>query len=455
MTLSTVLIIIGLTLLLSHSCTSVTTGVNWEIANEHCKTQIDSLVDIRDLQNHLSYFKGIQSIWSSVKGHYTPWIAYRGCFHDDNLCLPSTKGYLTTTTCHNLNSNTAGNCFFECKSKNNTNGGCVDNVHFLYGLMGTICLCMCNYNLMQTLSESSKCNDMCRGSISNGECGGLNSFSVYESTTVVLPDAHFRGFCLTCRSKSLYDNTMLYSRDCNANTAGYCIRRNGYLSLQPWKSTFDIYWRYCKSKNLYIVYDTSQICHHNESSIWTGLRKYKIDNSDDDNESCYIIEIQNETANYNKRKCTEHHFFFCKQEIGPKNYSMEYIKSTKNIPRTPVTSKSTWTSKTTFSYTGLFTKDNTTSHSIVITEANSLKSMRNEATLAGASIAGILASTFVILLVVCLLKRRKFQRFQAEQQAHRQQEMNNTTYDDLVVTNQTQDDSNTYTTLSYDNQANR
>lgn len=135
---------------------------------------------------------------------------------------------------------------------------------------------------------------------------------------------------------------------------------------------------------------------------------------------------------------------------------MEYIKSTKNIQRLPVTSKTSWTSKTTFSYTGLFTKDNTTSHSmIVITEANSLKSKRNEATLAGASIAGILALTFVILLVVCLLKRRKFQRFQAEQQTNRQHEMNNTTYDDLVVTNQTQDDSNTYTTLSYDNQANR
>lgn len=53
-------------------CTSVTTGVNWETANEHCRTQIDSLVDIRDLQNHLSYFNGIPPIWSSVKGHYTP-----------------------------------------------------------------------------------------------------------------------------------------------------------------------------------------------------------------------------------------------------------------------------------------------------------------------------------------------------------------------------------------------
>lgn len=92
---------------------------------------------------------------------------------------------------------------------------------------------------------------------------------------------------------------------------------------------------------------------------------------------------------------------------------------------------------------------------IVITEANSLKSKRNEATLAGARIAGILALIFAILLIVCLFKRGKFQLFQAEQQANRQHEMNNTTYDDLVVTNQTQDDSNTYTTLSYDNQANR
>lgn len=39
-------------------CTSVTTGVNWETAKEHCRTQNDSLVDIRDIQNHLFNFLG-------------------------------------------------------------------------------------------------------------------------------------------------------------------------------------------------------------------------------------------------------------------------------------------------------------------------------------------------------------------------------------------------------------
>lgn len=129
--------------------------------------------------------------------------------------------------CHIRNSNTAGNCYFECKAKNYTNGGCANNVHFFFGLKGTICICMCNNNLMQTLSESSKCAYICKGSISNGVCGGLNHFSVYESTTFALPEALFGGFCLTCHLQSHSNNTMMLSRDCNANAAGYCIMRNG------------------------------------------------------------------------------------------------------------------------------------------------------------------------------------------------------------------------------------
>lgn len=49
-------------------------------------------------------------------------------------------------------------------------------------------------------------------------------------------------------------------------------------------------------------------------------------------------------------------------------------KARKTPPRPPVTSETSLTSKTTFSYQGVLTKDNTTSHSVVITEANSLKS---------------------------------------------------------------------------------
>lgn len=105
-------------------------------------------------------------------------------------------------------------------------------------------------------------------------------------------------------------------------------------------------------------------------------------------------------------------------------------------------------------YKRFFTKKNTISHSIAATNAHSLKSRRKKATIAGASIAGILALTIAVLLVVCLLKRRRFQRLQAEQQTNPQHVTNNTTYDDLVVTSQMQEGSHTYTTLLYNNQAN-
>lgn len=267
-------------------CTSVTTGVNWETANKHCRKQNDSLVDIKDVQNQYSYFKGLEPIWSSVKGHFTPWIAYRGCFHDENIRWLTTKHHLSKTICHILESNAPGNCYFECKSKNYTNGGCANNEHFFFGLIGTVCLCMCNNIIMQTLSESSECNRMCSESISNGECGGLNFFSVYESTTVELPDAHFGGFCLTCQAQSNSNITMLYGKDCNASADGYCIMRNGFLSLKPIRTTFDLYWSKCRNENNYIVGETSQICHHGVYSIWTGLRKNIIDNSETDNEGC-------------------------------------------------------------------------------------------------------------------------------------------------------------------------
>lgn len=251
-------------------CTSVTIGVNWETANNHCRKQNYSLVDIKDVQNQYSYFKGLEPIWSSVKGHFTPWIAYRGCFHDENIRWLTTKHHLLKTICHILESNAPRNCYFECKSKNYTNGGCANNEHFFFGLMGTVCLCMCNNIIMQTLSESSECNRMCSESISNGECGGLNFFSVYESTTVELSDAHFGGFCLTCQAQSNSNFTMLYGKDCNANADRYCIMRNEFLSLKPVRATFDLYWSKCRNENNYIVGETSQICHHGVYSIWTG-----------------------------------------------------------------------------------------------------------------------------------------------------------------------------------------
>lgn len=111
-------------------------------------------------------------------------------------------------------------------------------------------------------------------------------------------------------------NLALFSRDCNAIATGSCIQRNGELSLRPFSSTFDLYWRYCKNHNKYIVRDTIHIYRLTNTSIWIGLRKYKITNSNVDKDSCYIIEMRFGTVNYNIRNCTERHFSFCKREIG-------------------------------------------------------------------------------------------------------------------------------------------
>lgn len=289
---------------------------------------------------------------------------------------------------------------------------------------------------------------MCRDSISNGECGGLNSFSVYESTTVALPDAHFGGFCLTCRPQNHSMNTTLYGQNCNAIAAGYCIQRNGELSLRPFSSTFDSYWRNCRNKNNYIVGDIN-ICHNRESSIWTGLRKYKIDNSDDDNESCYIIEIQNGTANYNKRNCTEHHFFLCKEEKGLKNFSsMEYIKSTKNTVAPPLIPEKLSTTKKPPSYTLVSSPVTVlktsiieyTGHIIVTSTSRPTpsKSEVNTTAVASAIITGVVVLILAALFITYMLNRRILQCVQTKQQAKGDAAFHNKSYDDLAITNQNQ-----------------
>lgn len=447
-------------------CTSVTIGVNWKTANEHCKNRTDSLVNVLDVQNHLSYFKGIPPIWSSVKGHFTPWIAYRGCFYYENPCWSSTRKHLN---CHILESNTVGNCYYECKSKNYINGGCERNVHFFFGLMGTICLCMCENNLMQPLSESWKCNSICRESISNGECGRFNYYySVYESTTVALPDGHFRGLCMTCQSQSHSNNTMLYSKNCSTDAAGYCFTRTGFLSIQNIKLTFDLYWKICRNNNKYIAWDTSQVCQHKESNVWTGLRKYKIDNPNTV-KGCYIIEIKNGTANYNERNCTKHYFFLCKREIGRKNFSsIEYIKSTKNTvtlpltrekslktrttssyrPARPVTLSVTSLNMSTIDYTGLIISTTTSPP-----PSQSSKSGENTETLLGASIVGVvvLIMLSVVFFIICLLKRRKLQSKKSKKhKAKSDKVFDNTAYGDLVDTNQKENVSYANTTAEND-----
>lgn len=50
----------------------------WDEANDYCQTQNDTLVKIHDLRKlkHLD----LLPIWSSIRGKFTPWIAYRGTF---------------------------------------------------------------------------------------------------------------------------------------------------------------------------------------------------------------------------------------------------------------------------------------------------------------------------------------------------------------------------------------
>lgn len=157
-----------------------------------------------------------------------------------------------------------------------------------------------------------------------------NFFSVYESTDFVLPETHLSGFCLTCRLQSDANKTLLYSMDCNENAAGHCVVRNGEaLSLPPIMSTFASYWRYCRNQNTYIVGDITQTFCQKDISIWTGLRKFYIENSNIAIDSCYIIEVHNQTVTYKERNCTEPHFFLCKQEI-----SREFVTSIPKINTT-------------------------------------------------------------------------------------------------------------------------
>lgn len=103
-------------------CQSVATGVDWETAYKHCRLQNDSLADIHDVQNHDR--KNLPTIWSSIKGQFTPWIAYIGCY-EESVCKSSTETQVTQKSCLQINNNTVGNCYFECKSKNVSEGGAV------------------------------------------------------------------------------------------------------------------------------------------------------------------------------------------------------------------------------------------------------------------------------------------------------------------------------------------
>lgn len=378
---------------------------DWETAYKRCSLQNDSLVDIQDVQNHLSYLKELPPIWSSVKGHFTPWIAYRGCFRA-SVCNKSTGAQLKQQSCHYISNNTAGNCYFECISKNYTNGVCANKASFFFALSKSLCLCLCGNTPLQQISNSSECKLSCGSSIDNGECGGIGYFSLYEPMHIELPKTYFWGFCLTCRSRSDPSNTQLYSRDCDENIAGYCINNNRRVALPPLLSTFAFYWNHCKNQSMYIVGDISHRFCQKEDNVWTGLRKYKIDNSNTDNETCYIIDMHQGTINYKKGNCTENRIFLCKREVSLSN---KYGNSTKKRMTHPLSSETSWKTKTTSFYKTSSSRGITTRHFNITTNTPSSNSIGNVATIAGACISGIITLTFVVFLILCFLKRRKFQ----------------------------------------------
>lgn len=196
------------------------TGKDWISANEYCRSNNDFLPDIQDVKINLSHLRGRGAmIWSSVRGQFTPWIAYRGCFYE-NICRSFIGTHFAKSTCHHLENNTVGNCYFECKSKIYSNGGCANTANFFFALSEYVCLCLCDNTRIKNILESSKCNLSCGSSFDNGECGGIGFLSIYETINIMLPETHFGGFCLTCRQKSDPSDTQLYSRDCNENIAG-------------------------------------------------------------------------------------------------------------------------------------------------------------------------------------------------------------------------------------------
>lgn len=433
-----------------------TMGKDWKAAHEYCRTQNDSLATIKGVQNNLSNLKRYFPIWSSVRGHFTPWIAYRGCFHIHSYLLFTP--YMGKKT-HYLLSETVGNCYFECKLNNENNGGCANNVNFYFGLRMSWCICLCDIFIKNQISESANCIS-CGTSLNDGECGEFNFISIYETMDIKLLDEHFGGFCLTCRpqSDSSINKSNLYSIDCNDNATGYCVLTNGEnSSISPTISTFASYWRHCIQHTVYIIGTTSPTFCQRDSSVWTGLRKYKIDNSDINLDICYVIEIHQETTNYKERNCTENEYFLCKGEIGSNHYlsSPGNIKSTTNtvpLQLTTETSRPT----TTFSVTSLTTMFIATPNSTIATSiSSSPKSEGLTAAIIGTSIAGVVLLS-VIFLIICLLQRRR--RFQCrqsnQQQAKKAKVFHNTTYDDLVVTNQMQDITYANVTLENDKQRN-
>lgn len=108
-----------------------------------------------------------------------------------------------------------------------------------------------------------------------------------------------------------FNKTLLCNIDCYEDAAGLCVESDGRASSLPLiMSTFGSYWEYCRNHSTYIVGNTSRTSCQWDIVIWTGLRKYNVDNSNIDIGNNFIFGIQNGTVNHNRRNCKEYNFFF-------------------------------------------------------------------------------------------------------------------------------------------------
>lgn len=185
---------------------------------------------------------------------------------------------------------------------------------------------------------------------------------------------------MTCRQGDS-KNLALFGINCNANATRSCIQRNGEFSLRPLLSKFDLYWRYYKIHSKYNIRDTIHICQLTNTNIWTGLRKYKISNSNFDKFSCYIIKMHKGTVNYDERNCTERHSFLCKLEIDQKYFPrIQYITSTENRAKPPLNLEISQTT-TAFSYMNPPTRGDIANYVNDTISAPSLQSNVNKVTI--------------------------------------------------------------------------
>eukprot|EP00105_Crassostrea_gigas_P023406 XP_011443223.2 PREDICTED: uncharacterized protein LOC105339400 [Crassostrea gigas] len=319
-----------------------------------------------------------------------------------------------------------------------------------------LCKCFCEKNEPPDFSESTNCNVSCGQDINNGECGGETFYSMYEVTNVTLSHASFGGFCLTCRMQ--HGSIVLSSMDCDAKANGYCVDSNNSITpMDTNMSQFDAYWNRCKMQKLYIVGNTECICQKRSMTIWTGLRKYDIE-SVRSNQTCYSIERNETIIGYRERNCTESLPFICKHHTDI--YSTEKIESSKSTtPTIPSldyspTIEQTSTSKPVHVHVTSMKTSSSISRSSHIDSTPSTKlEGTSPTTIAGACIAGIVAAISVVILVFCFIKRRKLHCLQSEQQqAKRPNMFDNSTYNDLTVTNQRHNGTHTNTSSEYDNQ---